>query len=158
MDDEPVKRLSMYGWYDPAHLLQTGIRVGIATVFGEFLDRRELFGNRDDPKPATLDPYHDYSKDAAKGHRAEIWLDFVADTGDGWDSTYTVARLLARPNLDFREVEGQWRSAAPDATAPESIKTKRGEILVFGGDEVYATASREEYRDRLVGPFEQAAK
>src|SRR5262245_50258919 len=115
MADEPIERLSMYGWYDPAHLLQTGIRVVIATVFGEFLDRRELFGNRDDPKPASLDPYHDYSVDAANAPRNEIWLDFVADTGDGWDPTYAVARLLARSNLAFREAKGQWRSTPPGA-------------------------------------------
>src|SRR5262245_41526267 len=158
MADEPIERLSMYGWYDPAHLLQTGIRVGIATVFGEFLDRRELFGNRDDPRPACLDPYHDYSVGAGQASRNEIWLDFVADTGDGWDPTYAVARLLARSKLEFRDVNGQWRSVTPDATAPASIMTDRGEILVFGGDQVYATASRDEYRNRLLGPFDEAAK
>lgn len=158
MADEPIERLSMYGWYDPAHLLQTGIRVVIATVFGEFLDRRELFGNRDDPKPASLDPYHNYSVDSANSPRNEIWLDFVADTGDGWDPTYAVARLLARSNLAFREAKGQWRSTPPGAAVPGSITTDRGKILVFGGDEVYATASREGYHNRLVVPFEQAAK
>src|SRR4029453_5803084 len=96
------ERMPMYGWYDPAHLLQTGIRVGIATIFGEFLDRRELFGNRDDPNPARLDPQHDSSVAPDRSARSEIWIDFVADTGDGWDSTYAVARLLARSMLEFQ--------------------------------------------------------
>lgn len=29
----------------------------------------------------------------------ELWMDFFADTGDGGNSTYTVARALASPNL-----------------------------------------------------------
>ena len=28
-----------------------------------------------------------------------MWLDYVADVGDGWNSTYTVARLLATEEL-----------------------------------------------------------
>jgi 3',5'-cyclic AMP phosphodiesterase CpdA len=139
------ERMPMYGWYDPAHLLQTGIRVVIATIFGEFLDRRELFGNRDDPNPARLDPQHDYSVAPDRSARSEIWIDFVADTGDGWDSTYAVARLLARSTLEF-QLAGNDRTSTP-----------HGDVVVFGGDEVYATASREEYRRRLIAPFEQAA-
>ena len=29
----------------------------------------------------------------------ELWFDFIADTGDGGNSTYTVARLLAQPHI-----------------------------------------------------------
>lgn len=31
--------------------------------------------------------------------REELWFDFCADTGDGGNSTYTVARALATPQL-----------------------------------------------------------
>ena len=31
--------------------------------------------------------------------REEVWLDFMADTGDGGDPTYAVARALAAPWL-----------------------------------------------------------
>ena len=34
--------------------------------------------------------------------REEAWFDFVADTGDGGDSTYAVARCLAAPQLRVR--------------------------------------------------------
>src|SRR6185295_8164743 len=37
-------------------------------------------------------------------------------------------------------------------------ETKRGEILIFGGDEVYPTASREVYNERLVAPYETALR
>jgi len=163
MPDKPIERMGMYGWYDPSHILQTGIRVGIATIFGEFLDRRELFGNRDDVKPATLDPHHDYSKQADGTDRPAIWLDYIADTGDGWDPTYAVARLLARTNLFFWRIGDQWRTdpSAKDVDAANepatSVATRRAEVLVMGGDQVYATASRDEYRRRLLVPFEQAA-
>eukprot|EP00929_Paragymnodinium_shiwhaense_P091221 TRINITY_DN51244_c0_g1_i1.p1 TRINITY_DN51244_c0_g1~~TRINITY_DN51244_c0_g1_i1.p1 ORF type:complete len:1150 (-),score=135.26 TRINITY_DN51244_c0_g1_i1:315-3764(-) len=32
--------------------------------------------------------------------RDELWFDFVADTGDGFHSTYTIARSLAQPRLN----------------------------------------------------------
>ena len=34
--------------------------------------------------------------------RGELWLDFIADTGDGGNSTYTVASALAAPMLSVR--------------------------------------------------------
>jgi hypothetical protein len=53
--------------------------------------------------------------------REELWFDFMADTGDGGNSTYTVARLLAQPclrvsnNDSFKELP-------------------RGRLLFIGGD------------------------
>jgi hypothetical protein len=142
----------MYGWYDPRHLLQTGIRVGIATIFGEFLDRRELFGNRDDATRAQLDPQHNYSD------RSELWLDFVADSGDGWDPTYAIARLLARETLDLSltTADGTGAHGGPGRSSAHRFTTSFGEVLVFGGDQVYATASRDEYKRRFIEPFDQA--
>ncbi|MBZ0201556.1 MAG: metallophosphoesterase, partial [Ignavibacteria bacterium] len=35
-------------------------------------------------------------------------------------------------------------------------KTNRGNVLIFGGDEVYPTPSKQRYRNRLINPFEQA--
>ena len=52
--------------------------------------------------------------------RDSITIDYVADLGDGWDSTYSVAWSLAQPEL---EVEND--------VAPLT----RGEILVMGGVE-----------------------
>jgi len=72
----------------------------------------------------------------------EIWIDYVADVGEGWDSTYAVASAIAQP-LDFSE-------------GKDRHQTVRGRILVFGGDEVYPTASRKEYHRRLAKPYEVA--
>lgn len=38
--------------------------------------------------------FYDYQSD-----REELWLDFMADCGDGFNSSYEIARLLAQPAL-----------------------------------------------------------
>ena len=157
MADQEIKREKMYGWYDPGHLLETGIRVGIAQIFGEFLDRRELFGDRNTAKPAPFDKAHNYSVYDDKD--AGLWIDFVADTGDGWDPTHAVARLLARGGLRFREDDGSWEGLDNgEPSSPGDIQTQRGRILIFGGDEVYSTASHDAYRTRFEVPFAEAAR
>ena len=47
----------------------------------------------------------------------ELWFDFMADTGDGGNSTYTVAKLLAQPQITIA-----------------SDNLKRGDFLLIGGD------------------------
>jgi hypothetical protein len=126
----------MVGWFDPVQLLQTGIRVAISTVFGQFADRREALAAANAIAGDPFDSTFDYSK--AEG---DFWLDFAADTGDGWDSTYAVARRLAAASLK------------PD---PEGEVLPRGRLLVLGGDQVYPTASPEEYENRLLYPFDEA--
>ena len=66
---------------------------------------------------------------------------FVADTGDGWDSTYSVAYQVGQPQLDLPGIDGP---------------IPRGDVLVFGGDQVYPVANRQSYRERLVEPYEAA--
>jgi hypothetical protein len=118
----------MVDWYDPKQLAATGVKTVVSTVFGNFADRREM--------QAALDPgkgFYDYSD------RSDLWLDFISDLGDGFNPTYTVARLLAKDHLDVGD-----------------IKTKRGNILIMGGDEVYPTPEMDEYRNRLQGPYHAA--
>ena len=69
----------------------------------------------------------------------EFWLDYVADLGDGFNATYSVAYLLAQPELD---VDGE--------------RLPRGQALVMGGDQVYPTASGQAYEDRFQGPYRAA--
>jgi hypothetical protein len=132
-----VKRLSMTGWYDPVMLVQTGIRVAISTVFGRFADRREAMAAANAIVRQPFDSGFDYSGKAEDGR---FWLDFVADSGDGWNSTYAIARLLAQKDIKI----------GVDPALP------RARLVVMGGDQVYPTASRESYDDRLIGPFETA--
>jgi len=120
----------MVHWFDPRLLFQTAIKVLLSTIFGAYADKRELLAvlNNED--------MHDYS------HESELWFDYAADLGDGWDSSYTVASLLAAEHL------------APDGWSGEALP--RGRMLLFGGDEVYPVATRDQYRDRLTGPYEAA--
>lgn len=130
--DLRFERKGMVRWLDPVQLIQTGIRTTISTVFGEYADKREM--------QAALakdvdDPFTDYVRD-------DIWIDFVADTGDGFRSTYTVAYVLAQEELVL--------------DSEPKLRLPRGEILVMGGDQVYPTPSRTGYEDRLIGPYEAA--
>ena len=121
----------MVGWFSPLQLLQTGIQVLVSTAFAENSDRRIL--------DAVI--HHDVVEPCDYSHLDEVWIDYVADTGDGWNSTYAIAHALAQPTLTVDGLD-----------AP----TQRGQIMVFGGDEVYPTATREEYARRLVAPYETA--
>lgn len=127
----------MTRWYHPMALAWTAYRVlSAANVTGMF-DRRELMAALDPFNEADFKQHHDLSG------QKDVWLDYVADTGDGWWPTYAVARLLAAEAL---KVEG--------ATEP----LPRGRVLVFGGDQVYPTPSDEAYTDRFNDPFEAANK
>ncbi|XP_072966845.1 uncharacterized protein [Typha angustifolia] len=75
--------------------------------------------------------------------RDELWFDFVADTGDGGNSTYAVARLLAQPSL-------QIKSRGVVHTLP------RGDLLLIGGDLAYPNPSAFSYERRFFCPFEYA--
>lgn len=143
----------MTGWYDPSQLVQTGIRVAASTVFGRMFDRRELMASLDAFDVKDFGSHFDYS------HDEELWLDYCADSGDGWNSTYAVARLLARAQLVVKPAPiASAGAAAPiePANTPPSETLERGRVLVFGGDLVYPTASRDEYRCRLQAPFDTA--
>src|SRR5207253_3893607 len=119
----------MVGWYDPLQLIDTGVQVAVSELIGSRSDYRVI---------EALSPAQevfDYASDA------EVWIDYVADLGDGWDSTYAIASTLAAEQLEVR------------ALAAGSITTPRGKILIMGGDQVYPTASRDAYQERTVGPY-----
>ena len=128
-------RPGMSSWYNPAMLARTGIRVAISTVFGQFADRREALAAANAVEPQPFDPAFDYS---GKADEDGFWFDFIADTGDGWNATYAMARLLSQDVIELDR------------------KLPRGRLLVMGGDQVYPTASREEYGRRLLDPFGKA--
>ncbi len=117
-------------WLAPGELWRTAVKVALSSVFVNYLDKREMQGTLD-PRRMVIDP------DAEGG----CWLDFVADLGDGFDATYSVATLLARPELEL--------PGLPDPLP-------RGTGLVLGGDEVYPTPSAAQYEDRLRGPYRAA--
>lgn len=176
MAKEFIKKEKMVGWYDPGQLADTGKKTVISTIIGEYAD----------PRAGAADPTHgkffDYSTqirltteaekkaddDEKKLHddfrniegtsRDGIWIDYVADVGDGWNSTYAVAYNLAMQNLPAKlKIEPEDPKKKTDPPEYEDFgETPRGELLVFGGDGVYPTASTTEYETRLVSPYEIA--
>jgi hypothetical protein len=137
----------MTGWYDPVRLVSIGIRVTEATVFGRLFDRRELIASLDPFDSADFNANCDFSSAAHLAADGNFWLDFCADTGDGWRPTHAVARLLARPEL---------RPDPSPEGEPPSGPLPQGRVLVFGGDQVYPTASKADYEAKLQAPFEDA--
>jgi hypothetical protein len=146
-----MKQEKMVGWYDPGQLAQTGAQVVVSTLFGENADFRLVEALAANP----ADTFYDHSvlwrvgSDKTEAPdpqqpRSEIWIDYVGDLGDGWNSTYAVAHQLAQPELTLPDSAGR-RHRMP-----------RGDLLIFGGDQVYPTASRSEYARRLVAPYEAA--
>jgi hypothetical protein len=129
-------RAAMVGWYDPLQLIRTASAVAVSSIFGRNADYRLL-----EAVTAPEWEIYDHSADA----HGDFWIDYVADTGDGWNSTYAVAYSVALEQL-----------ALKDPTVEQSHVTRRGSILVFGGDEVYPVASRSAYRTRLRAPYETA--
>lgn len=141
----------MVGWYDPGQLARTAIEVIISAEFGKKDDRRlEGWGSSAPPKT------FDYTLDDAGNPRNEIWVDYVSDLGDGWNSTYSVAYYLSRKTLAVQEHDVA--SDDTNAVRPATLNLKRGEVLIFGGDQVYPTASRAEYQARLLRPYETALR
>lgn len=129
-----VKRLPMTGWFEPAMLADTAVRVLVSTLFGDFADRRVSLASASRIPAEPFDAALDYA-----GAAGDFWFDYVADTADGWDATHAVARLLAAPQLGI-----------------DGHDLPRGKVLVMGGDQVYPVASAQAYTERLLGPFDAA--
>jgi hypothetical protein len=72
----------------------------------------------------------------------EVWIDYVADTGDDAAVSAAVARLL----VAHYEVED------PD-DASSTLALPRGDLLVFGGDTAYPVATDQEIHNRVLLPF-----
>jgi hypothetical protein len=131
--DFDFEQREMVDWLAPGQLIQTGIKAVVSDVFGSYADKRDVM--------AALDP--DPKLDDTFSTADELWIDYVADLGDGFDSTYTVARLLAAPRLSLQR-------------GGRAYDLPRGQVLVMGGDQVYPTSSYDEYYNRLMKPYEAA--
>jgi hypothetical protein len=132
--------------------------VAISTIFGRHSDRRLVEAMASGEVKEKFYDYTCYYIDDGQDHcepdktqpRDSIWIDYVSDVGDGWNSTYAIACQLAKTGLTF---------AYKDLAGKEcQAETHRGDVLIFGGDEAYPTASRKEYNERLLGPYETALR
>ncbi|KAG5410732.1 hypothetical protein IGI04_007051 [Brassica rapa subsp. trilocularis] len=135
--------LDMVPWYSgtSADLFKTvfDLLVSVTVFLGRF-DMRMLQAamtkSCDGTKREELLYDHLANKD-------NFWFDFMADTGDGGNSSYAVAKLLAQPTLQV-SVDGETRPLP------------RGNVLLIGGDLAYPNPSAFTYEKRLFCPFEYA--
>lgn len=114
----------MVGWYNVRQLITTGLKSIISNLFGSYADRREI------QAAISEKEFFDYSQ------QPELWLDYLADLGDGFDSTFTVASLLAAEELNL-----------------DNHPTRRAKLLIMGGDQVYPVAHKKHYQSRLQVPY-----
>ncbi|MFB9331162.1 metallophosphoesterase [Paenibacillus aurantiacus] len=155
----PKTRKRMVEWYNPKQLIITGTKTVLSTIFGLYSDFRLLESYGQEPEE-YVDLSRGYQRKGNDGFvtdeqgfyftdaevdRDEIWIDYVSDLGDGFNSTYTIAYYLTRSRLTIRDIESN-----------NSYSTSRGDILIFGGDQVYPTANRKEYKERLIAPYHMA--
>ncbi len=189
---EQLRETKMSSWYSIFDLFHTAIDISLSELFRSRLDRRMLQPPEASPvgspgqAPSAGEAggstsgqgaarrashYFDYSQEAATDPTGEhaFWFDYAADVGDGFNSTYYVASLLAQPAvypLTHDPAQGQAKRAAasadPNAKGAASnegtkLTLPRGRFLVLGGDEVYPSASRENYEQRFCRVYEAAA-
>jgi hypothetical protein len=146
-----IKRHKQVSWFDTRNLLATGSRALAATIVGSMSGRREIMAALE---PEIGDPF-DYSAEK------DLWIDYLADTGDGWNATTSVAWLVGRDGIVVDPDGAPTPQPIPPDCMTESMPAHDapqlllpgGHILVLGGDEVYPTASADAYKERFIEPF-----
>jgi len=132
----------MTNWFQPSMLLNVALKSVISGTFGNYADRRELqaaLGSKDEEgDPGRL-------RERLATGKKEIWIDFICDTGDGFNSTFSVAKKAAQQELVLQQ---------PDGTGV--VYTNRGDLLVLGGDEVYPFPTLDTYNTKFRLPFDAA--
>lgn len=130
----------MVRWFSPIVLLKTVKKVVTSTVFGQYADRRLVQASLDVVDPNTVVEKCCGGEKGICGGKNEqpIWVDYVADLGDGFDSTYAIAYLIGQKEIKVNGID---------------TELPRADCLIMGGDQVYPDASREDYKRRMERPY-----
>jgi Calcineurin-like phosphoesterase len=165
----------MVDWLSPSVLAKVGIRQVISQAIGSYADQRPMQAAADHAADEdALWQRHDYRQvyphapnaglgedgrwklnpakegDSVKSLKFDadgaLWVDFIADLGDGFEATYAMAYLLAKSRLFVADM--------PANEAPNGLPA--GDILIFGGDLAYPDATVEGYNDRCITPYNAA--
>jgi hypothetical protein len=119
-------------WLSIPQLVRTALEIRKVTKYARSQDRRLEFA--DDPRKFYRLPEQ----------ADEVRVDFVADTGDGFDTTFATALCVAgHPTLETTETRGNGKRTA--------------DLFVLGGDLVYPIASAARYQEQLTDVFQHAA-
>jgi hypothetical protein len=152
-----IVQKSPVAWLNLQLLVDTGILAAVSSYTGSRSPRREVMAALDRKKNGEKD-YFDYSEEPGD----EVWIDFIADLGDGFNATHSIAWLVGRDYLGLGEVGKTFEQPLPpnpttecDPIAFSEAKhvLPAGKITIFGGDLVYPFATLTEYEDRTVGPY-----
>jgi hypothetical protein len=137
----------MVDWFDPQLLAKVGVRSILSATIGSYTDQRLIEAATDNATEDELKSRYDYSQPGTSAGAIQpdatgaVWIDYIADLGDGFEPTFAMAYLLAQDKL---KVAG----ASDDLPA--------GGLLIMGGDQVYPDATKQEYQDRLRDPYDWA--
>ncbi len=146
MKKETYVQPTMTNWYEPRMLLNIALKAMISGTFGNYADRREIQAALDN----NLDEGEMDKLREAYCSEDEIWIDVVNDTGDGFNSTFAIAKCVAKKGLTLK-LKGK-------DGAETVFTTPRPKILIFGGDEVYPFPTTEAYTNKFKVPFGAAAE
>jgi len=135
--EKKYRKAKMVNWFEPRMLFQTAVKSVISALFGNYADRREM-----EAALATTKS-NDNTDEPLYKKEDELWIDFISDTGDGFNSTYSVALTAALPTLTVMD---------------KGVKKElpRGKILLLGGDQIYPTPTSEIYDSKFRVPFKAA--
>jgi hypothetical protein len=148
----------MVRWFSPHLLVLAAYRDTVARIFGEFADQRGI-QHVADPIPTDEElkkkfcNRYDYSGQA--GGSTPYWVDFAADLGDGFDSTYSVAYLLAADKLHPEQARTTGGIRGIKGLAG-SEPLEHGRLLILSGDEVYPWPTHEDYELKTFKPYAMA--
>lgn len=151
--------LPMFPWYSgtSADLLNTlfDLIVSVKVFVGRFDMRTMLAASSFDGTSRTTEgPFEgDGYFYEHLSEKKEVWLDFCADTGDGGNSTYSIARCLAAPEIKV-DIPGNLAAKMNDVDGIKILP--RGDTLIHGGDLAYPNPTDETYEERLFSPYHQA--
>ncbi|MEP7123965.1 MAG: hypothetical protein ABJE95_23765 [Byssovorax sp.] len=122
-----------------------------SVIATEDIDSRDWM-EADDPETLTQRVAHELggdgnAKSLAEAMDEDLWIDFVADTGDCSSVSHAVAKII------FEDYE------VDDPAEPEGrLVLPRGRLLVFGGDTAYPVATDLEIHNRVIVPWNRVLR
>ncbi|HVR39735.1 MAG TPA: metallophosphoesterase, partial [Thermoanaerobaculia bacterium] len=128
---EFTPRKKMVDWLGPLQLADTGFKAVVAATFGSYADKREV--------EVSVSPFDGVEYLDLSNKSDEVWFDYIADLGDGFNPSYAMAYLMAKDTLTVGE-----------------HRLPRGEVVILGGDQVYPTSNRDAYQNQFIGPYRSA--
>jgi len=158
---QPKDTLSMVSWYSHT-VLSTGfdLLVSFKIFLGRFdarkmqvalLSEKRGLSGKTEGKEGVFDFSNCKHPSNSKGSdEVGFWFDWVSDCGDGFNSSYQVARVLAQPSLNVATASSSSSRHCGRRTLP------RGKLLINGGDLAYPDPTPDSYENRFFRTFEDA--